>query len=137
MTSKDILRALRVPLEDFTNEAAKILTRFAGEPSTITVALDYQTLLCVTGERSYGVVSIGMTEPPLLPAITLQVNAEVYENVPKNFKRVFKHSTKSRTGGGTSILIKLGAYDVDQYSDAGPYYPLRKYRGEVGSTHKV
>lgn len=132
MTSKDILRALRVPLEDFTNEAAKILTRLVGEPSTITVALDYQTLLCVTGEHSYGVVSIGMTEPPLLPAVTLQVNAEVYENVPETFKRVFKYSAKSRTGDGTVIILKLGTYDVDQYSDASPYHPLRKYRGEVG-----
>lgn len=133
MTSKDILRALRAPLQDFTNELVVQMKILAGERGDIIQDSDTLFLVCASGE--YGVINIAFTEPPLLPAVTIMVNSELYGRVQDEFKHVFRYSQTSRVGDGTATVIKLGAYDVDRYSDASPYHPLRKYRGEVGSAH--
>ena len=133
MTSKDILRALREPLQDFTNELVVQIGILAGEAGSIRADEDTIFFACASGE--YGVINIAFTEPPLLPAVTIMVNSELYGMVQDEFKHVFRYSETSRVGGGTATVIKLGAYDVDRYSDASPYYPLRKYRGAVGSAH--
>lgn len=133
MTSKDILRALREPLQDFTNELVVQIGILAGEAGSIIPDSDTLFLVCASGE--YGVINIAFTEPPLLPAVTIMVNSELYGMVQDEFKHVFRYSETSRVGSGTVTVIKLGAYDVDQYSGASPYHPLRKYRGEVGGSH--
>ena len=133
MTSKDILRALREPLQGFTNELVVQMKILAGERGDIITDSDTLFLVCASGE--YGVINIAFTEPPLLPAVTIMVNSELYGMVQDEFKHVFRYSETSRVGGGTATVIKLGAYDVDQYSDSSPYHPLRKYRGEVGGAH--
>ena len=133
MTSKDILRALRAPLQDLTNELAVQMKILVGERGDIISDGDTLFFVCAGGE--YGVINIAFTEPPLLPAVTIMVNSELYGKVRDEFKHVFRHSETSGVGGGTATIIKLGAYDVDRYSDASPYHPLRKYRGEVGGPH--
>ena len=133
MTSKDILRALRAPLQDFTNELVVQIKILAGERGNIRHDADTIFFTCASGE--YGVINIALTEAPLLPAVTIMVNSELYGMVRDEFKHVFRYSEASRVGGGTATVIKLGAYDVDRYSDASPYYPLRKYRGAVGRAH--
>ena len=133
MTSKDILRALREPLQDFTNELVVQIRILAGEEGSIRADEDTIFFACASGE--YGVINIALTEAPLLPAVTIMVNSELYGRVLDEFKHVFRYSETSRVGSGTATVIKLGAYDVDRYSDASPYYPLRKYRGAVGSAH--
>ena len=133
MTSKDILRALREPLQDFTNELVVQIGILAGEKGSIRNDADTIFFVCPGGE--YGVINIALTEAPLLPAVTIMVNSELYGRVRDEFKHVFRNSQTSRVGSGTATVIKLGAYDVDRYSDASPYYPLRKYRGEVGGAH--
>lgn len=133
MTSKDILRALRAPLQDFTNELVVQMKILAGERGDIISDSDTLFLVCASGE--YGVINIAFTEPPLLPAVTIMVNSKLYGMVQDELKHVFRYSETSRVGGGTATVIKLGAYDVDRYSDASPYHPLRKYRGEVGGSH--
>ena len=133
MTSKDILRALREPLQDFTNELVVQIGILAGEAGSIRADEDTIFFACASGE--YGVINIALTEAPLLPAVTIMVNSELYGRVLDEFKHVFRYSETSRVGSGTATVIKLGAYDVDRYSDASPYYPLRKYRGAVGSAH--
>ena len=133
MTSKDILRALRAPLQDFTNELVVQMKILAGERGDIITDSDTLFLVCASGE--YGVINIAFTEPPLLPAVTIMVNSELYGKVQDEFKHVFRYSETSRVGGGTATIIKLGAYDVDRYSDSSPYHPLRKYRGAVGGSH--
>ena len=133
MTSKDILRALREPLQDFTNELVVQMKILAGERGDIITDSDTLFLVCASGE--YGVINIAFTEPPLLPAVTIMVNSELYGMVQDEFKHVFRYSETSRVGSGTATVIKLGAYDVDRYSDASPYHPLRKYRGEVSGPH--
>ena len=133
MTSKDILRALRAPLQDFTNELVVQIGILAGERGSIRNDADTIFFVCPSGE--YGVINIALTEAPLLPAVTIMVNSELYEKVRDEFKHVFRNSQTSRVGSGTATVIKLGAYDVDRYSDASPYHPLRKYRGEVGGSH--
>ena len=133
MTSKDILRALRAPLQDFTNELVVQMKILAGERGDIIPDSDTLFLVCASGE--YGVINIAFTEPPLLPAVIIMVNSELYGMVQDEFKHVFRYSETSRVGGGTATIIKLGAYDVDRYSDSSPYHPLRKYRGAVGGSH--
>ena len=133
MTSKDILRALREPLQDFTNELVVQIRILAGGEGSIRADEDTIFFACDSGE--YGVINIALTEAPLLPAVTIMVNSELYGRVLDEFKHVFRYSETSRVGSGTATVIKLGAYDVDRYSDASPYYPLRKYRGAVGSAH--
>lgn len=133
MTSKDILRALREPLQDFTNELVVQMKILVGERGDIIPDSDTLFLVCASGE--YGVINIAFTEPPLLPAVNIMVNSELYGRVRDEFKHVFRYSQTSRVGGGTATVIKLRAYDVDRYSDASPYHPLRKYRGAVGSAH--
>lgn len=133
MTSKDILRALREPLQDFTNELVVQMKILVGERGDIIPDSDTLFLVCASGE--YGVINIAFTEPPLLPAVTIMVNSELFGMVRDEFKHVFRYSQTSRIRGGAATVIKLGAYDVDQYSDASPYYPLRKYRGEVSGSH--
>ena len=133
MTSKDILRALRAPLQDFTNELVVQMKILVGERGDITSDGDTLFFVCAGGE--YGVINIAFTEPPLLPAVTIMVNSELYGMVQDEFKHVFRYSETGRVGSGTATVIKLGAYDVDRYSDASPYHTLRKYRGEVGGPH--
>ena len=133
MTSKDILRALREPLQDFTNELVVQIGILAGEAGSIRADEDTIFFACASGE--YGVINIALTEAPLLPAVTIMVNSELYGMVRDEFKHVFRYSETGRVGSGTATVIKLGAYDVDRYSDASPYYTLRKYRGAVGSAH--
>ena len=133
MTSKDILRALREPLQDFTNELVVQIGILAEEAGSVRADEDTIFFACASGE--YGVINIAVTEPPLLPAVTIMVNSELYGRVRDEFKHIFRHSETSGVGGGTDTIIKLGAYDVDRYSDASPYHPLRKYRGEVGGYH--
>ena len=133
MTSKDILRALREPLQDFTNELVVQIGILAGEAGSIRNDADTIFFVCPSGE--YGVINIALTEAPLLPAVTIMVNSELYEKVQDEFKHVFRNSQTSKLGSGTATVIKLGAYDVERYSNASPYHPLRKYRGEVGSAH--
>ena len=133
MTSKDILRALREPLQDFTNELVVQIGILAGEKGSIRNCADTIFFVCPGGE--YGVINIALTEPPLLPAVTIMVNSELYGMVQDEFKHVFRYSETSRVGGGTATVIKLGAYDVDRYSASSHYHPLRKYRGEVGGPH--
>lgn len=133
MTSKDILRALRASLQDFTNELVVQMKILAGEAGSIRADEDTIFFTCASGE--YGIINIAFAEPPLLPAVTIMVNSELYGRVRDEFKHVFRYSETSRVGSGTATVIKLGAYDVDRYSDASPYYPLRKYRGAVGSAH--
>ena len=133
MTSKDILRALRAPLQDFTNELVVQMKILVGERGDIISDGDTLLFVCAGGE--YGVINIAFTEPPLLPAVTIMVNSELYGMVQDEFKHVFRYSETIRVGGGTATVIKLGAYDVDQYSDSSPYHPLRKYRGEVGCSN--
>ena len=133
MTSKDILRALRAPLQDFTNELVVQMGILAGDKGSIRTDVD--TIFFVCSDHEYGVINVALTEPPLLPAVTIMVNSELYEKVRDEFKHVFRNSQTSRVGSGTVTVIKLGAYDVDRYSDASPYHPLRKYRGAVGSAH--
>ena len=133
MTSKDILRALREPLQDFTNELVVQIGILAGEEGSIRADEDTIFFACASGE--YGVINIAFTEPPLLPAVAIMVNSELYGRVRDEFKHVFRYSETGRVGGGAATVIKLRAYDVDRYSDASPYYPLRKYRSEVGGAH--
>ena len=133
MTSKDILRALREPLQDFTNELVVQIGILAGEAGNIRADEDTIFFACASGE--YGIINIALTEAPLLPAVTLMVNSELYGMVQDEFKHVFRYSETGRVGSGTATVIKLGAYDVERYSDASPYHPLRKYRGEVGGSH--
>ena len=133
MTSKDILRALRAPLQDFTNELVVQIGILAGEAGSIRADEDTIFFACASGD--YGAINIAFTEPPLLPAVTIMVNSELYGMVQDELKHVFRYSETSRVRGGAVTVIKLGAYDVDRYSDASPYYPLRKYRGAVGSAH--
>ena len=133
MTSKDILRALREPVQDFTNELVVQIGILAGEAGNIRADEDTIFFACASGE--YGVINIAFTDPPLLPAVTIMVNSELYGKVRDEFKHVFRHSQTSRIRGGAATVIKLGAYDVDRYSDASPYHPLRKYRGAVGGSH--
>lgn len=133
MTSKDILRALREPLQDLTNELAVQMGKLAGEVGGIKCDADTVYYSCSSGE--YGIINIEFTSPPLLPAVTIMVNSELFGMVRDEFKHVFRYSQTSRIRGGAATVIKLGAYDVDRYSDASPYYPLRKYRGAVGSAH--
>ena len=133
MTSKDILLALRAPLQDFTNELVVQIGVLAGEAGSIRADEDTIFFTCVSGE--YGVINIALAEPPLLPAVTIMVNSELYGMVQDEFIHVFRYSETSRVGGGTATVIKLRAHDVDRYSDASPYHPLRKYRGEVGGSH--
>ena len=116
MTSKDILRALREPLQDFTNELVVQIGILAGEAGSIRNDADTIFFVCPSGE--YGVINIALTEAPLLPAVTIMVNSELYEKVQDEFKHVFRNSQTSRIGSGTATVIKLGAYDVDRYSDA-------------------
>ena len=133
MTSKDILRALRAPLQDFTNELVVQIKLLAGERGNIRH--DADTIFFTWASGEYGVINIALTEPPLLPAVTIMVNSELYGMVQDEFKHVFRYSETSRGGSGTATVIKLGAYDVDRHSDASPYYPIRKYRGEVGGAN--
>ena len=133
MTSKDILRALREPLQDFTNELVVQIGILAGEAGNIRADEDTIFFACASGE--YGVINIAFTEPPLLPAVTIMVNSELYGMVQDEVKHVFRYSEASRVGGGTATVIKLGAYDVDRYSASSPYHPIRKYRGAVGCPH--
>ena len=105
----------------------------AGERGDIITDSDTLFWVCAGGE--YGVINIAFTEPPLLPAVTIMVNSELYGKVRDEFKHVFRYSETGRVGSGTATVIKLGAYDVDRYSDASPYHPLRKYRSEVGGAH--
>ena len=133
MTSKDILRALRAPLQDFTNELVVKMRILAGEKGSIRN--DDDTIFYTCAGAEYGVINIALTEPPLLPAVTIMVNSELYGMVRDEFKHVFRHSETSGVGGGTATIIKLGAYDVDRYSASSPYHPLRKYRGAVGGSH--
>ena len=133
MTSKDILRALRAPLQDLTNELAVQMKILVGERGDIISDGDTLFFVCAGGE--YGVINIAFTEPPLLPAVTIMVNSELFGMVCDDFKHVFRYSQTSRIRGGAATVIKLGAYDVDRYSDASHYHPLRKYRGEVGGPH--
>ena len=133
MTSKDILRALRAPLQDFTNELVVQIGILAGEKGSIRNDDDTIFFVCPSGE--YGIINIAFAEPPLLPAVTIMVNSELYGRVRDEFKHVFRYSQTSRVGSGTTTVIKLGAYDVDRYSDSSPYHPLRKYRGEVGGSN--
>ena len=133
MTSKDILRALREPVQDFTNELVVQIGILAGEAGSVRADEDTIFFACASGD--YGAINIAFTEPPLLPAVTIMVNSELYGMVQDELKHVFRYSETSRVRGGAVTVIKLGAYDVDRYSDASPYYPLRKYRGAVGSAH--
>ena len=133
MTSKDILRALRAPLQDFTNELVVQIGILAGEKGSIRNDADTIFFVCPSGE--YGIINIAFAEPPLLPAVAIMVNSELYGRVRDEFKHVFRYSQTSRDGSGTTTVIKLGAYDVDLYSDSSPYHPLRKYRGEVGGSN--
>ena len=133
MTSKDILRALRAPLQDFTNELVVQIGILAGEAGSIRADEDTIFFTCASGE--YGIINIAFAEPPLLPAVAIMVNSELYGRVRDEFKHVFRNSQTSKLGSGTTTIIKLRAHDVDRYSDASPYHPLRKYRGEVGGSH--
>ena len=73
MTSKDILRALRAPLQDLTNELAVQMKILVGERGDIISDGDTLFFVCAGGE--YGVINIAFTEPPLLPAVTIMVNS--------------------------------------------------------------
>ena len=116
MTSKDVLRALSAPLQDFTNELVVQIGILTGERGSIRHDADTIFFVCPSGE--YGVINIALTEAPLLPAVTLMVNSELYEKVRDEFKHVFRNSQTSKLGSGAATVIKLGAYDVDRYSDA-------------------
>lgn len=138
MTSKDILRALRDPIEAFTNALASELVRRAGANGSIYPSVqDRQTLMIAFYASSHGIIGVEFTAPPLLPAVTLMVNRQLYDSIDDSLKAVFRYSQKSFSRDREVIILKLGAYDVDQYSDASPYYPLRKYQGAVGSTGKI
>ena len=124
MTSKDILRALREPLQDFTNELVVQIGVLAGEAGSIRADEDTIFFACASGE--YGIINIAFAEPPLLPAVTILINSELYGRVRDEFKHVFRYSETGRVGSGTTTIIKLRAHDVDRYSAASPYHPPQK-----------
>ena len=124
MTSKDILRALRYPIEEFTNAITAELVKRAGAQGSIYPSVhDRQTLMIAFYSSSHGIIGIEFTSPPLLPAISIMVNRELYEAVHEKYRAVFSYSQKSFSRDREVIILKLGAYDVDRYSDASPYYP--------------
>lgn len=135
LTSKDLLRLLRVPLEDFTNEVVKKVMQNTGNKGMLATHDDGETLVVNTSIGSYGVVSIGMTAEPLLPSVTIMVNNAIFKELGHEFTGLFSYGSTSFSRDCEVRVIRLGVEALNWQPPTEAYHPLRKYRGPVGSAH--
>lgn len=137
MTSKDLLRAIRIPLEDITKEIVKQIEGMSGQKGYIVSADEGYTLIIKLSDGDYGLVSIGLSEPPLAPMVTIMMNNALYGRVGDEFKGLFRHHSASHSRTGTVLTVRFGAEAADWREDSQPYHPLRKYRGATGKAAGV